>query len=129
MIEMATQMIAAILGLIKKGELNEASKELENVFKDFLKKDSSFFEAIPEEEMTDRLLKDHNYTNGHLEILAELLNAEAELKLAQGNRIGSLELSRKSLKIFEFLDNEQKTYSFEKINKMEEIRKRIEGLL
>jgi hypothetical protein len=129
MIEMAAQMIAAILGLIKKGELNEASKELENVFIDFLRKDSSFFEAIPEEEMTDRLLKDHNYTNGHLEILAGLFNAEAELKLAQGNRIGSLEFSRKSLKIFEFLDNEQKTYSFEKIEKMEEIRKRIEGLL
>jgi len=128
MIEMIADLIAGILGRIKKGELKQASDELKRIYSDFLREDSSFFESIPEEELTDKLLQNHNYTNGHLEILAELFNAEAELRLAQGNKTGSLEFSKKSLKIFEFLDNEQKTYSFEKINKMEEIRKRIETL-
>lgn len=128
MIEMIADLIAGILGRIKKGELKQASDELKRIYSDFLREDSSFFESIPEEELTDKLLQNHNYTNGHLEILAELFNVEAELRLAQGNKTGSLEFSKKSLKIFEFLDNEQKTYSFEKINKMEEIRKRIETL-
>jgi hypothetical protein len=128
MIEMIADLIAGILGRVKKGELKQASDELKRIYSDFLREDSSFFESIPEEELTDKLLQNHNYTNGHLEILAELFNAEAELRLAQGNKTGSLEFSKKSLKIFEFLDNEQKTYSFERINKMKVIRKRIEDL-
>ena len=128
MIEMIADLIAGILGRVKKGELKQASDELKRIYSDFLREDSSFFESIPEEELTDKLLQNHNYTNGHLEILAELFNAEAEIRLAQGNKTGSLEFSKKSLKIFEFLDNEQKTYSFERINKMEEIRERIEDL-
>jgi hypothetical protein len=128
MIEMIADLIAGILGRVKKGELKQASDELKRIYSDFLREDSSFFESIPEEELTNKLLQNHNYTNGHLEILAELFNAEAELRLAQGNKTGSLEFSKKSLKIFEFLDNEQKTYSFERINKIEGIRKRIEDL-
>ena len=73
-------------------------------------------------------MDDHNYTNGHLEILAELFNAEAELALAQGNKSGSLEYSGKSLILFEFIDTEEKTYSHERINKMKAIKERIETL-
>jgi hypothetical protein len=128
MIEMLGDLIAAILGLIKKGDYNQASERLGNLYYDMLKEDASFFRAIPEDELTHKLLQDHNYTNGHLEILAELFNAEAGLELAQGNREGSLEYSRKSLILFEFIDAEQKTYTQERINKMVVIRDRIEAL-
>ena len=111
MIAMISKLIAAIIGLIKKGEYNQASENIERIYSDFLREDSSFFLAIPEEELTVRLLKEHNYTNGHLEILAELFNVQAELELEQGNRTRSLEYSRKSLILFEFLDKVQKTYS------------------
>lgn len=128
MIEMLGDLIAAILGLIKKGDYNQASERLGNIYYDMLKEDASFFRAIPEDELTHKLLQDHNYTNGHLEILAELFNAEAELELAQGNSAGCLEYSRKSLILFEFIDTEQKTYTQERINKMAAIRDRIEAL-
>jgi hypothetical protein len=74
------------------------------------------------------LLNEHNYTNSHLEILAELFNAEAELELAQGNRSGCLEYSKKSILLLEFIDREQKTYSLERTEKMAAIRNRIETL-
>ncbi len=128
MIEMIGDLIAGILGLIKKGDLNKASEEISKIYYDVLREDSSFFREIPEEDLTHKLLQEHNYTNGHLEILAELSNAEAELELAMGNNKGSLEFSRKSLILFEFIDNEQKTYSFERDKKMTQIRKRIEML-
>ena len=70
----------------------------------------------------------HNYTNGHLEVLAELFNAEAELYLAQGNMPGSLCYSRKSLKLFEFINKEYKTYSQERIDKMNAILQKIATL-
>jgi hypothetical protein len=128
MIEMIGDLIAAIIGLIKKGDYSKASEQLGRIYYDMLKEDASFFRTIPEEELTHKLLQEHNYTNGHLEILAELFNAEAELELAQGNRAGSLEYSGKSLILFEFIDTELKTYSLERVNKMADIRKRIELL-
>jgi len=128
MVKMFGEMIAAILGLIKKGEYKQASLRLDKIYYDMLKRDSSFFHRIPEEELTSKLLRDHNFTNGHLEILAGLFDADAELELAQGNRTESMEYSRKSLIIYEFIDKEFKIYSQERITRMSEIKARIEAL-
>lgn len=129
MIELFGEFLAGIMRLIKKGDYTRASEQIGKVYYDMLKEDASFFRSLPEKDLTQTLLENHNYTNGHLEILAELFNAEAELSLAQGNNSGSLEFSRKSLILFEFVDADQKTYSLERLNKIETIRKRIENLL
>jgi len=128
MIEMLGEMIAGILGLIRKGNFEQAEDKLENLYFTMLKEDAAFFRDIPVDELTDRLLHGHNYTNGHLEVLAELFNAEAELRKAKGDKPGSLEYSQKSLRLFEFIDAEYKTYSQERIDKMEAIRGRIRSL-
>jgi hypothetical protein len=128
MIEMLGDLIAAILGLAGKGDYGKAAEKLERVYYDMLKEDAAFFRSIPKEELTQKLLEEHNYTNGHLEILAELFNAEAELEMAQGNRTGALEYSEKSLLLFEFTDLRQKTLSLARIDKMSSIRQRIEAL-
>jgi hypothetical protein len=128
MIEMIGDLIAGILGLIRKGDFNKASEEIGKIYHDVFREDSSFFMKIPEENLTHKLLREHNYTNGHLEILAELFNIEAELEFARGNKKESLILFSKSLILFEFIDNEQKTFSFERIKKMELIRERIKEL-
>jgi hypothetical protein len=125
MIEMIGDLISGILGLIKKGKFEQASEELGRIYYDMLKQDSAFFKSIPAGELTDRLLKDHNYTNGHLEILAELFNAEAELEFARGNEQGAAEFYEKSLILFEFIDREEKTLYPERIKKMDAIRNRI----
>lgn len=126
MIEMLGDLLASIFGLIKKGDYKRASENLGKIYYDMLKEDAAFFRAIPADELTHKLLKEHNYTNGHLEILAELFNAEAELDLARGKRSSCLEYSTKSLILFEFIDREQKTYSSERLEKMAAISKRIE---
>jgi hypothetical protein len=124
-IEQLGRLIAGILGLIKKGEYDYAGEQLENLYYEMLQRDASFFTEIPETELTQRLLHDHNYTNGHLEILAELFNVEAELRLAKGYTQECLEYSGKSLKLFEFIDAEYKTYSPDRLNKIKTIRERI----
>jgi hypothetical protein len=129
MIEMLGDLIAGILGLIKKGDIEHATGKLENLYQKMLQEDSSFFRDIPENELTDTLLHKHNYTNGHLEILAELFNAEAELCLAQNNKSGSLEYSRKSLRLFIFIESEYRLYSQDRIDKMEVIRERLKNVL
>lgn len=128
MIEMIGDLIAAILGLVRKGEYIKASEQLGKIYYDMLKEDAAFFRSIPVDKLTQKLLEEHNYTNGHLEILAELFNAEAELEFAKGNKTGSLEYSVKSLTLFEFIDLEQKTFSFVRSEKMTAIRNRIKEL-
>lgn len=128
MIEMLGEMIAGILGLIRKGEIKQAEESLEDIYYSMLKEDAAFFKDIPENKLTDTLLGEHNYTNGHLEILGELFNAEAELALAKGDKPGCLEYSRKSIRLFEFIDHEEKTYFKERIDKMNTIRERIRSL-
>jgi hypothetical protein len=122
------KLIGEVLGLIKKGELKQAADKLDSGYTNFLREDAAFFRNIPAGDLTHKLLQEHNYTNGHLEILAELFNAEAELRLAQKDTEGCLEFSEKSLMLFEFIDFEYKTYSEERLRKMEAIRKRISDL-
>jgi hypothetical protein len=128
MIEMLGELIQAVMGLIRRNEFNEARESLDRLYYDMLREDASFFRDIPEDEITDTLLEKHNYTNGHLEILAELFNAEAELELAEGKNTGSVGFSRKSLKLFEFISLEEKTISLEREAKMDRIRTRIKNL-
>ena len=128
MIEMLSELIASILGLIKKKEFRKASQNLERIYYDMLKEDAAFFRSIPEDKLTATLLQQHNYTNGHLEILAELFNVEAELEMAQDNKAGSLVYSGKSLILFEYLDREEKIFSFERENKIKSIKERIRRL-
>jgi hypothetical protein len=128
MIEMLGQLIAGILGLIRKGDFKKAEDKLEHLYYSMLKEDSAFFRDIPVDELTNKLLHEHNYTNGHLEVLAELFYAEAELRLAKDDKPGTLEYSQKSLRLFEFIDVEYKTYSQERIDKIAAIKERIKTL-
>ena len=112
MLEMFAQMIAGLLGLIRDGHINQASQTLENAYRDFLKNDASLFRKIPTEKLTETLLKEHNYTNDHLKVLSELFFAEGELQLIQGNYIDSLTFLEKSLILFEFVEEESRSFSF-----------------
>jgi hypothetical protein len=128
MVEMLGDLIAAVFGLVRKGDFQQASENLERIYYDMLKEDAAFFRSIPKENLTHELLEKHDYTNGHLEILAELFNAEAELAEAQGNPQGCLEYSEKALLLFEFIDLQQKTLSLDRLDKMTLIRDRITKL-
>ena len=102
-------LIAAIFGLVRKGDLTQATEKLDRIYYDMLKEDAAFFRKIPKDDLTHKLLEEHNYTNGHLEILAELFNADGELEIAKGNRELSLDFSEKSLLLFEYIDIQEKT--------------------
>ena len=128
MIEMLGELVAGILSMIKKRDFPQAKEALENAYYEFLKQDASFFKGIKKSELTELLIKEHNYTNGHLEILAELLYAEAELAFAQGNYVESIEFYEKSLFLFLFIDNESKVFSLDKQNKIATIKNKLQEL-
>lgn len=111
MVEMIGDLIAAMLGLIKKGDLEQAEKLLERGYIELLRHDAAFFQAIPTDKLTGTLIEEHNYENGHLAVLSELFFAEATLNEAQHKLPYALTCYEKSLKLLEFLEDEDKTWS------------------
>ncbi len=125
MIEMLAELVAGILGMIKKGKFEEASESLDNAYMNLLKEDAGFFRDLPLENISEKLINEHNYTNGHLEILLELFYAEAELHYAKGNLNESLPFYKKSKLLLEYVLNESGTFSFEKQSRLSKLHDRI----
>ena len=128
MVEMIGDLIAALLGLIKKGDLEQAEKILERGYLELLRRDASFFQLIPKEQLTDKLLGDHHYTNGHLEVLSELFFAEATLSEARNKLNNSLIYYEKSLVLLDFLEQEDKTWSAKREERKNLLKERISVL-
>ena len=122
---MIGDLIAALLGLIKKGDLEQAEKILERGYYELLRNDASFFQLIPKEQLTDQLLSNHHYTSGHLGVLAELFFAEATLSEAQNRMNNSLSCYEKSLVLLEFLEEEDKTWSEKREERKNLLKERI----
>jgi hypothetical protein len=125
MIEILGDLIRGIIGLITRGDLKLADEKLNEAYYTMLRKDAWFFQNIPLDDLTKTLIEEHNYTNDHLEILAELFYAEATLRYANNNRTDSLLYYKKSLALFEFIDLANRTYSDERLEKMTLIRNMI----
>ncbi len=125
MIEMIGDLIAVILGLLKKGDTDQAEKILERSYYEFLRRDASFFQLIPKDQLTNQLLVDHNYTNGHLAVLAELFYAEAMVNEAQNKPENSKQYYEKTLVLLEFLEQEDKTWSAKREERMDLIKGKI----
>jgi len=122
---MIGDLIAALLGLIKKGDFEQAEKIIERGYIELLRRDASFFQLIPREQLTDKLLGDHHYTNGHLEILSELFFAEATLSEAQNKLDNSIIYYEKSLTLLEFLEKEDKTWSAKREDRIKLLNEKI----
>jgi len=125
MIEMMAQLIAGILKLVKTGDLNQASQALQNAYGVAFKHEAMNLKAIPEEKLINTLLQERQYTTGHLEMLAELFFAEAELLLAEKNYEDSMLYYRKSLTLYEYIENKYRSYSQERQDRMKAIRERL----
>jgi hypothetical protein len=129
MMEMLAQLIAGILKLIKTGNINQASHALENAYHFAFQHDSLKLRDLPEEKLIENLLKELHYTSGHLEMLAELFLAEAQLLQAEERHTDSGLLYRKSLALYEYIDNESRSFSQDRQDKMLIIRDRLANMI
>jgi hypothetical protein len=75
--------------------------------------------------LTNKLLNDHHFTNGHLGILAELFFAEATLSEAQNKPDHSLDCYEKSLILLKFLEQDDKTWSAQREERKSQLKERI----
>ena len=108
--------------------MNQASQALQNAYGVAFKQDSLQLKAIPDGELIETLRKKHNYTTAHLEMLAELFYAEAGLALAEKRYADSLQFYQKSLTLYEFIDREYRSYSKDRLDRMQWIREQLKEI-
>ena len=128
LIQMFFEFLSKLLSRIEKGEFEKAEEEINHAYVDFLKQDAAFFYSISKENLSNDLIRKHNYTREHLEILSELFNAEAELRFAKHQHKISKEFYEKSLILLRFVISESKTFSFDKEAKLKKLETRIDEI-
>ena len=128
MMEMMAEMIAIFLGLIKKGDLQQARKQLNRAYLDLLKQDASFFFFFYIDCLTDELISKHNYTNNHLKVLSELFFAEGKLQEKLNNSPEAITNYKKALLLLNFIEQEASTFSMTANNRKTLIKSRIQEL-
>ena len=125
LIEQLGEFLAAIFTYLRKGYYKKASEAIEDAYYKLLEKEASEFININDNELISALENEHQFNQQQLEVLAELFYAEAELQYLQNNKDASKIFYQKSLIIFEFLEKEQKSFSFERQEKLSKIKIRI----
>jgi hypothetical protein len=128
MLEMMAELLAILLGLIKKGDTQQAQKRINNAYRDFLKQDAVFFDAISADEMINELLEKHDYTNDHLNILSQLFYVEGEVSIKTQNQERGKLMFAKALKILNYLDQTEANFSLERNNRIQQVSDRLNQL-
>lgn len=112
--------LAKIVGLKEQGEIPKANAVIEEAYKDLFQLDRDTILQSDIEQLVTILQQENKLSNEQLEILAKLIYEDAEL-----NKEFQNDLYSKSLYILEYLNLQQRMYSFER----EDLIKKIKALL
>jgi len=120
MIEAFSMMIAKIMGLREKEELDRAADLIQEAYDTILKINPDILQNLDEAEW-DKFCSDR--TPEELEMIAELLKLEGEIRIDTGDPEGVCRLLFKSLELLKIVDAKSNAFSvvrFEKISSLEE---------
>jgi len=122
MIEAFAKMIAAIIGLREKGELDKARALVEEAYDSVLKVNSREIKEYDEEQWKQFCSK---RSPEELEMLADLLMVEGEIMLDSGKSEGARELLFKALELLRLVELQSGTFSITRFDKITELEKKL----
>lgn len=115
------KVLARLLGLKEKGDMEQALQVIHEAYKEMLGMNWEEIGKGDSVEFIKWIRQDSLLKNEQLEILAKLMYEEAEIS-SPGIRE---DLFRKALSLLEYLNGEQKIYSFEREEMIQKIKKNI----
>ena len=128
LIEMIAEMVAGILGLIKKGKLELAKEEVQKAYSDVLELDADKLAFLSAEDLIHFIRHEQKLNSDYLKMISDLCFVQAELLLAQGNRSEASEYYKKSIALLEVYLTESKLFSFSNQKRIQSINARISEL-
>ena len=124
MIEAFAKMIAAIIGLREKGELDKARSLVEEAYKTVLKVNSGEIKEFDEKQWKQFCSQ---RSPEELEMLADLLKVEGEIRIDSGQAEGICTLLHKALELLKLVEAQSGNFSLTRFNKISELEQKLSG--
>jgi hypothetical protein len=123
-VEEIARFVAKILGLLKEGKHEEAEYWLEKGYH-LLKSDRERLLNMVPGELIEELEKNQGFDFVRMELIADLIYAEAEI-LAAKDDDRDYEMFVRALALYEYIDKNHNVYSFERNQKILTLLEKIE---
>jgi hypothetical protein len=122
-LEKLSRVIAAMLGFRDKGFPEDAIRLADETYKELLDFKVDELAIMPVEKFVE-IIKKNGYTSTYLEIIARLANETANSFQMQGNELFAQSFYLKTLNLYLFLNEKDKTFSFEREMKIAELKEK-----
>jgi hypothetical protein len=124
-IEQLGKVLAYLLGFREKGDSKGGLEVIDEALKDMTRMDSAEINAIPEERLVKELCTERKLLPQQVKVIAELLFREGEFLETGKDPEQVLKRYRKSLLLLQYMDEVEKTYSLERIQRIRLLEDRI----
>jgi len=124
MIEAFAKMVAGIVGLIRKGDPDTALARIKETYDTILKIDPEELYQYDDPEWY-KFCNERNLDE--LEMVAELLKLEGEIRMDKGKSEEGLRLLYRSLELFNYVDGQSGTFSVVRSEKISTLKEELSG--
>jgi len=124
MIEAFAKMVAGIVGLIRKGDPDTALARIKETYDTILKIDPEELYQYDDPEWY-KFCNERNLDE--LEMVAELLKLEGEIRMDTGKSEEGLRLLYRSLELFNYVDGQSGTFSVVRSEKISTLKEELSG--
>ena len=124
MIEAFAKMIAAIVGLREKGELDKARSLVEEAYDTVLKVNSEEIKEYDQDQWNQFCSK---RSPEELEMLADLLKVEGEIMLDSGKPEGVGKILFKAFQLLKLVEVQSGAFSLTRFDKITELEQKLSG--
>ncbi len=125
LIERLSELIAYLLELKKQGKFQQAIELIDDTFWKYFNFDSTNVNQISEEFIYEFLQNSQKASPEIISRLGDLLNEKGDLLFNQNRFKESKDILSNALTIYFFLNDNQDFFSFERMNKMEMINRKL----
>lgn len=122
MIEAFAKMLAAIMGLREKGELDKARMRVEEAYESILKTESGKVKSMDDDQWKQFCSK---RSPEELEMLSDLLRVEGEILIDAGKPDGVCRLLVKALELLRLVEAQSSAFSLTRVDKISMLEEKI----
>jgi hypothetical protein len=124
-IEQLGKVLAYLLGFREKGDVRGGMEVIDEALKDMTRMDSAGINAIPEDRLVEELCAERKLLPEQIKFIAELLFHEGEFLEMESDQTEARKRYRKSLLLLKHINQTEKTYSFERMQRMQLLGEKI----
>lgn len=120
--QVLAQMLAYLLGMKVTGNASLSLDEIRQTYHDRLNLPLDLILETPKEKIIQLLTEKVKYMDRHLEKMGDVLSETGDLYSAAGDQVSAKDLRGKALIIYTHLQDTEKTFSMERMQKISRLR-------